>query len=675
MKKLIAILLVLVMAASAIVTIAAETGTAVTPEIEAPTVLGYQVGDHYDENGETVEGFVNVRFVSYVTSLDADVLGYDIKAYYTKVDGEGNTTGGTPQVFTATDDPETTTEYNKVFKYILENKEVDGEPVQVKSSVADVLEDESVEGYFFLYSVKKIPASANLFFEITTYAKVGEEKVDKSETTTLYCDANGANKNGEIVSTTYNFSEAAVTPADFGANGKFSNANPFSIENGKLVVPTGLVWNDTDEVYTAVTTLLSSKKLGEALKNGDSSYHQTYVVGMDLELVYGTTLPVFTLLLNTDSSATTASEAVANGVGARLLQQKGGSFAITKENGYVGVNGTNYGGKDSAYNGDHNNKWTWGKYNIPNTHDGIAPIKFNFTLAYTYISETEGARLDVFIDGSHCISRDVPVSDTSSGQPGTVPGLKFDKSGNMISDVTLIAQNFGHNVKIDNLTVSVPADTNAGVINTSTKKLNTLKKTYVATYDGLDKYGIEPVGNNFIATYKNTGANAYATDGGALKIDGGYWNNHLLTLLSADLVNADNGKLIVDMKLTVNKSTNLSLILNNNIDLNNVNTYTDLNKNGTVTTRLKYSDNTVWFVGYNSGGTGSNSATKTLPSGKLDLRIIVDGAVYSLYLNGEHIVTKDYSDRGATVNSNTSLVLHAESVDLTISDLTISTFQ
>lgn len=670
MKKLIAILLVLVMAASAVVTIAAETDTAVSPEINAPTVLGYQVGDYYDEDtGEKVEGYVNVRFVSYVTSLDADVLGYDIKAYYT------NGNDGNVKTFAATDDPETTTEYNKVFKYILVNKlGEDGEPVQVISSVADVLDNDSVEGYFFLYSVKKIPASADLFFEINTYAKVGEEKVATSETTTLYCDADGENVNGEMVSTTYNFSEAAVTPADFGAKGKFADVGQYYIENGKLVVDSTMAKWSTPTIDgvkakgpNCYTTLLSSEKLAAALRNGEG-YHQSYVVSMDLEFVYDTAIQVFAVILNGENTTSSATDSTLNGTAVRLQ-------GVTKAG---KVNANNALRVSSGY---YNSSNLYGAYNTHYSHKADTESALKFNLAYAYTYSATGGRIDIFINGTN-------VQNISVAATNATPGLKFvdnDNSGDLgandtiLSDITLLAQDLGSNVKIDNLTVSVPVDTKSGVVNTSTNKLNALKDTYKATYDVPGKLGITPV-----ATTINKAPADISIDNGSLKmVAGDNWGSHLVTLAPADLVNADNGKVIVDMNLTMNNGKKMTVFFINNIASDSsLVSHKRITNTGAVGCQLVAGDKSLQSVLVTYDKTGSEAArdeSNTLNgfgSNVFNIRIIADGSTYSLYVNGEHAFTKSYAkDNDKVINANTSLVLWTQNTEFTISNLTISTFQ
>ena len=676
MKKIISILLVLVMALSAVITVAAETGATEPATPDAPTLLGYQVGP-YTEDGEEVEGFVNIRFVSYITetSLSANMLGYNIKAHFTQKDENGNATGGTKE-FKATDDPETTTEYNTVFKYIVENKEVNGEPVQVVSTVAQMLNNPTVEGYFFFYSVKKIPADADIYFDVQSYAKVGEEIVSESDSQILNYDADNTEK-GVIVGKTYDFSETAVTPADFGAKGKFTNADQLSIVDGKLVVAPALSWSGS--APKAFINLADTETLEAALRNGNG-YHQTYVVSMDIEVPYGWKPTTFTLLLNGANSATTS-----NTVGVRLQPVN----PSTQADGIIRT-GNNMGVNILHYPLSGNATTSWGNsLTITEAHKTAGTIKFNLAVAYTFLNDTDGARIDTYVDGTWKNKAVVNGSAASK--------LKFDDDENFLSDITLIAQNVGSYydeergevvsaddcVKIDNFTVSVPVNTESSVVNTSTNKLNALKDTYKATYDVPGKHGITPVAS----TINKTPA-AISIDNGSLKmVAGDNWGSHLVTLAPADMINADNGKIVVDMKLNMQNGKRLSVFLVNQISSNAaLASYEAITNTGAVGYRLVSQNNNylkAWTVAFSDAAaqisgeqiTGENKAIQGT-SYEFDIRIIADGSTYSLYINGNHALTKSYAgDNDKAINADTSIVLWTQNTEFAISDLTISTFQ
>ncbi len=661
MKKIIAILLVAIMALSAVITVSAETEADTSATLEAPTLLGFQVADYVnEETNEKEDGYVSIRFVSYVNSLEGDMLGYNIEAYFTKKDSDGNVTGGGRNTFAATDDPQTTTEYNVVFSSIIANNEV----------VPATEYDENAKG-FFLYSIKRIPANYDIYFEVTSYVKVGEEIVDVSQSKIFNYDADNTQKGG-IVSSTTDFGEAALTPAYYGAQAKSNDVGQYKLENGKLVVVSANNKWTGSPVSNCFTTLLSAEKLAEALKTADG-YHQSYVVSMDMEVAYNTKLDKFGIYLNNDNVLTTNNAMRANAVGVRLYPVSGNAALSTSNN--LGINAWCFNTTGAQIGSG--TVTSWGKsFAVTEAHKTAGVIKFNLAIAYTYNGEGNDAQIDLFTDGVHKCSYTVAASNAT-------PGLKFDSNGKLLSDVTLYAQEPGADVKIDNLTVSVPSDTSAGVVTTadSATTLGSLTSTHVATYDSLANYGIAPTVDTTVAN----AADLSITADGQLKITGGSWKNHLITLATADKVNADNGKLIVDMKLTMNSGKRLSVFLVNTPALSEAETYLQVTNTGAVAFRLSSeADNKLrnWFVTYNESGSqitgetvaGLNSSV-TGESYTFDIRIIADGSTYSLYVNGQHCVTNSYEgDLDKVINEKTSLVLWAQDTEVLIDDLTISTF-
>ena len=662
MKKIVAILLVAIMALSAVITVSAETGADTSAAPAAPTLVGFQVGDYVNaDTNEKEDGYVNIRFVSYVNSLEGDMLGYNIEAYFTKKDADGNVTGGGHNTFAATDDPKTTTEYNKVFTSIIANNKV--------VPVTDYNKD--AKG-FFLYSIKKIPANYDIYFEVTAYVKVGDEIVSVSERQIFNYDADNTVKGG-IVSNTTDFSDPALTPAYYGAQAKHTDVGQYRLENDKLVISKGIKWAGGPP-SNCFTSLLSSEKLGNALRNGDG-YYQSYVVSMDLVIPWDTKISTFAIYLNADNILTSNNTMRANAMGVRMFPTSGKSNTTTTGNN-IGINPYVFDSssalvKDTS-SGDYTN---YGKSVAVTASHETTGIGFNLAIAYTHNENGKDARMDVYADGTLKASY---VIDTTK----TEAGLKFDDQGNLLSDVLLYAENISKDITVDNLTVSVPADESKGVVDLSgdTPVLNELKTTYSCAYNNLANYGIVP-------TVDTTAANAAAlsiTEDGQLKISGGSWKNHLITLADADKINADNGKVVVDMKLTMNSGNRLSVFLVNTPALSEAEGYLDVTNTGAVGFRLSAeADNTLknWFVTFDSSGTQiSGEGVKGLNSKvsgdsyTFDIRIVADGTTYSLYVNGVHCVTNSYSgDTDKVINENTSLVLWAQGTEVLIDDLTIST--
>ena len=665
MKKIIAILLVAIMALSAVITVSAEAEADTSATLEAPMLLGFQVGDYVNaETNEKEDGYVNIRFVSYVNALEGDMLGYNIEAYFTKKDADGKVTGGNHKTYAATDDPNTTTEDNVVFSSIIANENV----------VPATEYDENAKG-FFLYSIKRVPENYDIYFEVTSYIKVGEEIVNVSESKIFNYDADNTQKGG-IVSSTTDFSETALTPTYYGAQAKSNDVGQYKLENGKLVVVSANNKWTGSPVSNCFTTLLSSEKLAEALKTADG-YHQSYVVSMDMEVAYNTKLDKFGIYLNNDNVLTSNNAMRANSVGVRLYPVSGAAALPTSNN--LGINAWcfNKSGAAIPTSSGSTTVTAWGKsLAVTEAHKTAGVIKFNLAIAYTYNGEGNDARIDLFADGVHKCSYTVAASNAT-------PGLKFDANGKLLSDVTLYAQEPGANVKIDNLTVSVPTDTSAGVVTTadSATTLGSLKATHIATYDNLANYGIVPT----VDTSAADAAGLSITDDGQLKIAGGSWKNHLITLAPADKINADNGKLIVDMKLTMNSGKRLSLFLVSTPALSEAESYLQVTNTGAVAFRLSSeADNKLrnWFVTYNESGSQISgegvaglNASVTGESYTFDIRIIADGSTYSLYVNGQHCITNSYDgDLNKAINEKTSIVIWAQDTEVLIDDLTISTF-
>ena len=264
------------------------------------------------------------------------------------------------------------------------------------------------------------------------------------------------------------------------------------------------------------------------------------------------------------------------------------------------------------------------------------------------------------------------------------PGLKF-KDGQLVSDITLWSEGIGGNIKIDNLTVSVPADATAGVVDTTTNALNALTETYKADYEPkvAEMFGIAPLTPT---AGKEPAAMSITADGSLKMSAGSNWGSHLITLAPADMINGDNGKVIIDMKLAANNGKRLTVLLVNN-DVSAETSYNNVTNVGAVGYRLSPVDDNklkTWTQEFNSSGGGISGENKEnesvyvqCESYVFDIRIIADGSTYSLYVNGTLALTKSYASdaKNKTVNADTSLVLWVENTEITISDLTISTFK
>ena len=152
------------------------------------------------------------------------------------------------------------------------------------------------------------------------------------------------------------------------------------------------------------------------------------------------------------------------------------------------------------------------------------------------------------------------------------------------------------------------------------------------------------------------------------------------------MVNGDDGKVVIDMKLAMNNSKRLSVFLVND-DVSAATSYTKVTNESVVGYRLASTDNNklkAWTVEFDGSGkqiSGENKEGQSVyvqgDSYVFDIRIIADGSTYSLYVNGMHALTRSYADdaENKTVNANTSIVVWAENTEFTISDLSIKTFQ
>jgi hypothetical protein len=301
------------------------------------------------------------------------------------------------------------------------------------------------------------------------------------------------------------------------------------------------------------------------------------------------------------------------------------------------------------------------------------PVKINLAIAYTYNGEGNDAKLDLFVDGVNKCSYTVPAASVT-------PGLKFDANGKLLSDVHLYAETNGADVKVDNLTVSVPADTTAGVV-TGTA-LNALNDTLVMDYNAYEsEFGVG-------ALLPTNGAEPAVLNvkDGQLSVVGGAWKSHFITLAPADRINAGEGDMItVDMKLTMNSGKRLAVMVINDPALDEAASYTEIAKTGAFAYRFAAQDAygmKAWAITYKSDGgqitgEGVDGLCKSIvgTSTTYDVRMVADGSTYSLYVNGEHCFTAAYNgDLDKVIGENSSIVLWAENTEAIIDDLTITTF-
>ena len=155
MKKLIALLLVVVMAMSAMVTVAAEgTQAATSSTPEAPVYIGAQV----KEGTGISAGTYSVRFVSTVSSKEGKCIGYEITATYGT---------NSKDVYSGED-----TEGTKVYSSIKSGDD---------TLTADDLEKGAVGIY--VMAITGVPKEEHVIFNVTAYIKYdegGKEKILKS---------------------------------------------------------------------------------------------------------------------------------------------------------------------------------------------------------------------------------------------------------------------------------------------------------------------------------------------------------------------------------------------------------------------------------------------------------------------------------------------------------------
>lgn len=644
MKKITAILLAVLMICSAMVTVAA----AESETLEAPVFQGIQTRVNEADSTKS-----DVRFVSTVNSLEGDKIGYEVVATYVNADGETKT-------ITYTGDK---TEGTVIYSSIIVNGE---------TKLATEYDENAVGLYVF--TITGMPNAYYTVFEVTTYVVLDEIT---TMATATYENRVFQGRGAESVYTE-DFNTQTLTPEDYGATHKGVDVDQYRLENNMLVIAKETDWNTKDKngntvsaakISNCFTSLLTSEKLAKALENGDG-YHQSYVVSMDMEIAYNTTLPRFVIALNNNNATTSNNAMRANSVGVRLYPVSGNA-ALTTSN-HLGINAIAYKTDGNILPvGTNNTVSAWGgKYEITKAD---TPIKFNLAIAYTYNGEGNDAKVDLFVDGVNKCSYTVSSASVT-------PGLKFDANGKLLSDVTLYAQTNGADVKVDNLTVSVPADTNAGVVTDTA--MNELIDTLVVDYNAYEReYGIGAL----VPTTGKTPAELTVNDG-KLSVVGGTWGSHFITLAPADKINASAGDMVtIDMKLTMNSGKKLSVLVVNDPALDEVNSYKDVAKAGTVAFRFWAQDSywmKTWVISYDSNGIDSSGEkveglnnSIVGKSTTYDIRIVADGATYSLYVNGNHCFTTNYDgDLNKVINENSSVVLWAEGAEVIIDDITISTF-
>ena len=286
MKKFIALLLVAIMAITAVIPAMAAENNDETPATatapDAPVFYGAQtraaeskLADHSD-----------VRFIATVSSTTGTCVGYEIVANYYEV-------GATEPAKTVTY-TDTETESTTVYTSVLDNGE---------TKTADELVDGAA--YIFVVTLTDVPNAQSVDFTVTAYVEYNGEDISSTAEFQRY-------ENGEIMVVNNAYSQDFNTERDAKADldevgvatlyAGATRPDILLVDDGKLNIPY-LRWKE------CMLSLVSNSNLKNSVQNSNA-----YFLELDMEFDH---IDSFGLILNGDCDSTSTDTSTANPVDAQ----------------------------------------------------------------------------------------------------------------------------------------------------------------------------------------------------------------------------------------------------------------------------------------------------------------------------------------------------------------------
>lgn len=415
MKKLIALLLVVVMAMSAVVTVAAEgTQQETSSTIKAPTYVGAQVkaGTGFSE------GTYSVRFVSTVKSTAGKCIGYEITATYGS-DGKDVYSG---------EETEGVTVYSSI---------VSG----TETKTASQLEKGAVGIY--VMSITGVPEDEHVIFNVTAYVKYdegGEEKVLKSTAKyERYAD-------GEVmplVSTYTQDFDTATTPAEANFTSLYGDGTHFEIKDKKLAFNTrDNTWGDAR---------------WQIVPSGTFKYAPS-VYAIEMNLTFSK-LNIFNMFINSDKVAKNWNTDRQNSLMPIMRFGNGSSYEteadIVNSDKDIWIE-TQYCNSSNTYKtidmDTTSNLNSVKAVDLPDSNrEGTVSFKYTIIVDSSYVdsSNASGCKLDYYINDEYLascvctsdiydITKDSSIILWNQKSEGTIDNLKVS----VLAQETIYSQNF-----------------------------------------------------------------------------------------------------------------------------------------------------------------------------------------------------------------------------------------
>ncbi len=635
MKKLIALLLVVVMAMSAIVTVAAEgTQQATSSAIEAPVYVGAQVkaGTGFSA------GTYSVRFVSTVKSTAGKCIGYEITATY-----ETNS------------------------KDVYSGEETEGVTVysSIMSGNVPVTASQLTDGAVGIYvmAITGVPAEEHVIFNVTAYIKYdegGEEKVLKSTAKYERYD------NGEVMplvsaytqdfETVTSLEAAGITKAYGGLSGE-----PLAIIDD--ITGRKLTFDTTNNPDTATDEGWNNSRW--LLVSNDVFKYAPAVYAIEMDLTF-TKMNVFNFILNGGSGGTDATADRKSSVVPSVRYSANGStfgeYAVdTTRDVYVGT------GYFDASGGQKN----------PSSYEvAYDPKGSSASFKYTVIVDSsyeDGCKIDYYIDDVYLTSHvqtgdayDVTANSAlilwAQQCVGTMDNIKvsvlaqetvyfedFDTAATAADAGVTTLYNCAKDLSLSNGTLFVHNQgwvngTTGGSVNwnlTPTTAINSSMKKYLVEMDIVDLEHLGP-----LTFYLNSeGVSAPADRANGMSV-------------SLRLANG-----MADSNITNNATIAGSVTQGYDI-------YARAAINGTSGS-LYLDDRDVAIDLPDSGETALEKISFRL--GILVDSSVENGTTISVFIDGEFIVSYEYTgDDNRDVDDNCSVIMNAQNTKMYIDNLRIS---
>ncbi|MBQ8818050.1 MAG: hypothetical protein IJZ83_05685 [Clostridia bacterium] len=653
MKKFIALLLVAIMAITAVIpAMAAENTDETAPD--APVFVGAQTRD-----SET-EGYSDVRFIATVSSTTGTCVGYEIVANYYEV---GETTPAKTVTYTG-EETESTTVYTSVL-----------EKGKTEATKAEDLTPGATG--IFVVTLTDVPNAQNVDFTVTAYVKYNDTTISSTAKFQRY-------ENGEIMVANTVYSQDFNTTYDATENLKAVGVTakykakpypyPYTVNNGKLNIKYP-EWN------YCMSALANSGKMSEIVGSNNA-----YLYEMNMEI---DRINVLGLYLNgdcdynDDGTAMGYSTDAQNGffVAIRWFKADGTASATDISGGenlyfrFGWINSTGggapSGAKDSNTIDDVLIKFdSNGTTTIPQNTD-ILSIKFGIAV---HKLDT-GCRVDLYINDVYQTS--YTTSETTHWlKENSFPLLWAQESDIAIDDI-----------RFGNITNSTTSPAN----NASTPVIN--GDYYEEDFENVDNY-LDKVGISVPFVTDNCKRGGLPTNIANNKLTVTYHTHHTnpdyyATLIESGMIsNGQTYYFEAEISDIASWDPVGVMIINNSTTTSS----TELQKNGCFVRLMTSSgklNGKIRLTDYDSEGNtvlyegnGYREVTaSSIKSGdtKVTLGVIVDsslanGTLVSVYANGVLAGSFYIEGNAHDASSNTSIVLWCQNTQLSMDNITLKTY-